>query len=206
MNALKKAPSTYIPPSRFDLGNKLLDAEFEKAQQKVRYALSNVNQTKATVTADGMTYQGTPFENYFVLCNRKVIFWKCEDVTEHLQEGGLRDGVFIAEGLIEVIEELGPKNVLHVVLDGASNNEVAREMLEHKYPHISMSHCLLHVCNLFFGDLRDIPEIAEIFEIKDSIISFFRSRTTSYRNVEETDQGAPRARVRVHKGVVYANG
>lgn len=56
MNAIKKAPNAYKPPSRYDLGNRLLDAEFEKAQERTKYALSNLRVTKATVTADGILY------------------------------------------------------------------------------------------------------------------------------------------------------
>jgi hypothetical protein len=43
-----------------------------------------------------------------------------------------KDGQFIFERLAEVFEEIGPKHIMAVILDGASANESANKLLEER--------------------------------------------------------------------------
>jgi hypothetical protein len=175
VKALKTVSASYEPPNRRRLSGKLLDSAFAETKLKVDTFINGIERQKATLTADGMTYQKKPFENYMLLSGRRIAFIGCDDATGHLEEGGIRDGTFVAEGLIEVMEDIGPSKVIHIVLDGASNNAVAREILEHKYPHVTTSHCLMHNCNLFFGDVKKIPEVNAILKWKDDITELINS-------------------------------
>lgn len=132
-----------------------------------------------------MTYQKKPFSNYFLCLDGRVIFWSCDDCTEHLEEGGKKDGRFVAEGIIQVIEEVGPQNVLHVCLDGATVNDSAREMIEAKYKHITTSHCLMHLVNLLISDVVDeCDEFQEMLRQHNDIINFCSNHHLIYAQVQ----------------------
>lgn len=180
VGVLKGAPHSYIPPDRNLLSGRLLDEQYEAMQKVVNTHILNASMARMSIASDGMTYMHKPFENYYVLCDGKVIFHSCEDCTDQMIEGK-KDGRFIAEGVINVIKDVGPHNVLSVIMDGASNMQVAGNIITAKYPWVSVSHCLLHVVNLVVEDcIKNIEEFGEIAEDVADIANFFNNHHAAH--------------------------
>ena len=51
-------------------------------------------------------------------------------------EGKVKDGPFIADILIEAIEQVGARNVVQVITDNAKNCRAAGLLVESRYQHI----------------------------------------------------------------------
>ena len=55
--------------------------------------------------------------------------------------------------LLDIIERTGPTKVLAVIADSASAIIKAREIVNEKYPHISIYSCAPHNLNSLIGDI-----------------------------------------------------
>ena len=55
----------------------------------------------------------------------------------------------IAQLLLKTIDGVGPKNVVQVIIDNATNGKATRKIIEQKYPHIFWYGCLVHTLNPF---------------------------------------------------------
>ncbi|XP_057747799.1 uncharacterized protein LOC130966993 [Arachis stenosperma] len=62
----------------------------------------------------------------------------------------------------EVIEWIGPNNIVHVVTDNAANYVAAGRLINRKYDNIYWSPCAAHCLNLI---LKDISSMAHIFNL-----------------------------------------
>ena len=63
-------------------------------------------------------------------------------------EGEIKDGPFIANILIQAIEQVGPQNVVQVMTDNAKNCRVVSLLVEERYEHIFWTPCVVHSLNL----------------------------------------------------------
>lgn len=72
--------------------------------------------------------QSRPIMNFMLANPKGVKFEKSVNSSGHV-----KDGAYIADLLIDVIEEIGPEHVTTVIMDGASNNVAAREIIEERY-------------------------------------------------------------------------
>jgi len=63
-------------------------------------------------------------------------------------EGEIKRKEYIAEKLISVIESVGPKNVVQVIIDNAANCKGVGLIIEQKYDHIFWTPCVVHTLNL----------------------------------------------------------
>jgi hypothetical protein len=170
----------YGPPSRSRMGGDLLDTHFARAKEVVDDKLADLDLLRCTITSDGLTYQHTKFENFFLLKNGRRVFLGCEDCSEHMSEGGIINGTFVAEALIERISEVGARRVIQLVLDGASENEVAAEIVVAKWAWIIASHCLSHRSNLFMQDVGKIGTVRALLRDSEDLINFCHVHTGVY--------------------------
>ena len=80
------------------------------------------------------------------------VSWKAFTFKFIILEGwggsSLKSGAYIASIISEVIDEIGEKNVLQVVMDNAANCRSAGRILEHQYPRLYASGCNTHSLNL----------------------------------------------------------
>ncbi|CAI7851740.1 unnamed protein product [Closterium sp. NIES-53] len=71
-------------------------------------------------------------------------------------------GVYLA-GLIEgAMKEVGPKHVVQVVMDNASNNKTAANNLRSEYPHVIFTYCAAHCLDLMLHNLGNIPAVKRV--------------------------------------------
>ena len=62
----------------------------------------------------------------------------------------------------EVIEWVGPLNVVHIVTDNATNYVAAERLISQKHKHINWSPCAVHCLNLIFKDIGKMDHVAEL--------------------------------------------
>ncbi|CAI7872223.1 unnamed protein product [Closterium sp. NIES-53] len=73
-----------------------------------------------------------------------------------------KTGVYLA-GLIEgAMKKVGPKHVVQVVMDNASNNKTAANNLCSEYPHVVFTNCAAHCLDLMLHDLSNIPAVKRV--------------------------------------------
>ena len=62
----------------------------------------------------------------------------------------------------EVVTWVGPKNIVHMVTDNASNYVSVSKLLCEKYKTISWSPCAAHCLNLVLQDMGDMPHVERL--------------------------------------------
>ncbi|CAI7850863.1 unnamed protein product [Closterium sp. NIES-54] len=91
-------------------------------------------------------------------CMLSVVGWTC------IKSRGMTSntGVYLA-GLIEgAMKEVGPKHVVQVVMDNASNNKTAANNLRSEYPHVIFTYCAAHCLDLMLHNLGNIPAVKRV--------------------------------------------
>ena len=63
-------------------------------------------------------------------------------------EGETKDKHFIADLLINTIQEIGPQKIVQVITDNAAACKVSRHIVEAKFWHIFWTLCVVHTLNL----------------------------------------------------------
>lgn len=81
---------------------------------------------------------------------------------------------YISEQLIKAIEAVGPDNVIQVVTDNASNCKAAGRLVEERFPHITWSPCVAHVCDLMLEDIMRIHFFADVHSESKQAVIFIR--------------------------------
>ncbi|XP_057249930.1 uncharacterized protein LOC104886481 [Beta vulgaris subsp. vulgaris] len=81
--------------------------------------------------------------------------------------GEVKDKYFIADLMEEVIEEVGPMNVVQVITDNASNCKGAGELIEIKYPWIYWTPCVVHTLNFALKNICAARNIESNIETYD---------------------------------------
>jgi hypothetical protein len=55
--------------------------------------------------------------------------------------------------LLKTMNDVGPSNVIQVIIDNATNCKGAGKIIEQVHPHIFWSGCLVHTLNLLMHDI-----------------------------------------------------
>ncbi|RVX02328.1 hypothetical protein CK203_028275 [Vitis vinifera] len=95
--------------------------------------------------------------NFLVYCPEGISFVKSVDASDIV-----KDATNLFQLFDEVIEWVGPLNVVHVVTDNAANYVVAGRLISQKHKHINWSPCAAHCLNLIFKDIGKIDHVAEL--------------------------------------------
>ncbi|XP_022145205.1 uncharacterized protein LOC111014710 [Momordica charantia] len=78
-----------------------------------------------------------------VISKGRPMFLKAVDCS-----GEVKDKFFIANLMKEVINEVGPDNVVQVITDNAPNCKGAGQLIEGQFPMIVWTPCVVHTLNL----------------------------------------------------------
>ena len=114
--------SGYVPPTYNKLRGPLLSKErrhVENLQQPIRNSWNQIrnswNQKGVTIVSDGWSDpQRRPLINFMAITESGPMFLKSVDGS-----GEIKDKDFIAKHIIDVIMEVGPKNVVQIITDNA---------------------------------------------------------------------------------------
>eukprot|EP00253_Pinus_taeda_P003827 PITA_03827 len=130
--------------------------------------------TGSTVMSDGWTDQkGRTLLNFLVSCPKETMFMKFVDASAHIKDARL-----LCELLDIFIQEVGPSNVVQVIMDNAANYVAAGKMLMERYPNLFWTPCAAHCIDLMLKDIGKIPIVRDIVESSKSITKFIYSHAS----------------------------
>ncbi|XP_049381258.1 uncharacterized protein LOC125845770 [Solanum stenotomum] len=98
------------------------------------------------------------------------------------------DSIKIYKLFESTIERIGPRNIVQIVTDNASENVKAGSMMMGVYPHIYWTPCAIHCINLMFGDIFKVNPYASVF-IKAIKIHSYISKAIDDELDEKIHQG-----------------
>ena len=126
------------------LGTSLLQQEKANVERLLQPIKSTWREKGVSIVSDGWSdSQRTPLINFMAVTESGPMFLKAVDCS-----GETKDKVFIFGLLKEVIDEVGPDNVIQVITDNAKNCAGAGLLIEGLYPNIVWTPCVVHTLNL----------------------------------------------------------
>jgi hypothetical protein len=134
----------YLPPSYNKLRTTLLIEERANIERLLQPIKTTWKEKGVSIISDGWSdSQRRPLINFMGATEGGAMFLKAIDCS-----GEIKDKYYIFNLMKEVIEEVGPNNVVQVVTDNAKNCAGARTLIEQIYPHIFWTPCVVHTLNL----------------------------------------------------------
>nr|XP_034580677.1 uncharacterized protein LOC117843997 [Setaria viridis] len=134
----------YVPPGTNKLRTTLLQQEKANVERHLEPIKSTWPTKGVPIAADGWTdTQKRSLLNFIAVTESGPMFLKCENT-----EGQAKTKDYITDLLIDVIEKVGPKNVVQVITDNAANCKAAGLIIESKYNNIFWTPCVVHTLNL----------------------------------------------------------
>ncbi|XP_074378716.1 uncharacterized protein LOC141720265 [Apium graveolens] len=89
------------------------------------------------------------------------------------------------EVISKYVEMIGPKNIVQVVMDSASNNKVVGRMLMIRYPHLFWTPCGAHYINLILEDISSIQRLNKCIKKAMHLNSFIYKKPTMVNLLRE---------------------
>ncbi|XP_050222802.1 uncharacterized protein LOC126672894 [Mercurialis annua] len=95
--------------------------------------------------------------NFLVYCPAGISFVKSVDASNFVKDAPTLLALFS-----EVIDWVGPSNVVHLVTDNAANYASAGRLVHEKYSNIYWSPCAAHCLNLILKDISSMEHVAKL--------------------------------------------
>ena len=117
LKSANEAPRGNKAPGYERVRTTLLDQEVKGIDDQLKPIRDSRIETGVSIVLDGWKdARNRPLINVLVVSPKGAMFLKSVDC-----EGEFKDGQFIANILIEAIEQVGPRNVVQVITDNAKN-------------------------------------------------------------------------------------
>ncbi|KAF7143424.1 hypothetical protein RHSIM_Rhsim05G0095800 [Rhododendron simsii] len=150
----------YQPPSQYKLREPLLKAEVERTKKCLKKQEEKWASTGCSIMTDAWSHRKRrSITNLCVNCKEGTTFLSSKEILDESHTGE-----YIFNYVDKRIEEVGPKNVVQVVTDNASNNMAATELLKVKRPNIFWSSCATHTINLMLEGIGKLPKFKGVIE------------------------------------------
>ncbi|XP_025634277.1 uncharacterized protein [Arachis hypogaea] len=163
----------YKGPSYDKLRVHLLADLKRESQLLVDSYRSAWKETGCTLMADGWTDQRQrTLINFLVYCSKGLCFLKSVDASSMVKNASHLCTLFS-----EVIEWIGPNNIVHVVTDNAANYVAAGRLINRKYDNIYWSPCAAHCLNLILKDISSMVHISNLATRASKITVFVYNHT-----------------------------
>ncbi|XP_028062259.1 uncharacterized protein LOC114265639 [Camellia sinensis] len=145
----------YVPPGYNLLGTALLQKERANIERLLEPTKKSWDEKGLSIVSDGWTdAQRRPLINFMVAYNGGAMFIKAVNC-----EGETKDKYHIAKLISEVIDEMGPNNVIQVITDNAPVCSAAGSIIQGNYPKIFWTPCVVHTLNLALKNIYAANEI-----------------------------------------------
>ena len=117
----------FTPPTYHHMPNQLLNKCYSNTEKEVdRLIIKSIDQCGCTIVSDGWSnVQRWPLINIMVFCPRGEHFMKAIDSSGEIKSSG-----YIAKVIAPVIEQIGSKNVVQVIMDNVTNCKLAGRLLQ----------------------------------------------------------------------------
>ena len=204
VKAIGNVGSSYVPPSYHALRTTELNDEVQCIKSEMMGLREKWKRHGCTIVCDGWSdTRRRPIINFMACSIHGSMFLKSIDTS-----GETKSGDFIFRHLKEVILEVGPKNVVQVCMDNASNCILAGEMVEREWPHIFHTRCACHCLDLLFEDIGKIEWIAKVLDNATKIVTFVTRKSTVlavFRELSKKDLVKPVATRFAYYFITLAN-
>ncbi|KAK4596520.1 hypothetical protein RGQ29_014530 [Quercus rubra] len=158
IDAIAAAGPGYKGPSYHAVRVPLLRDQKKEVQLLVESQRRHWAEVGCTLMADGWTdTRHRSLINFLVYCPRGMVFVKSVDASDIVKSTRNLFKLFD-----EVVTWVGPKNIVHMVTNNASNYVSAGKLLCEKYKTISWSPCAAHCLNLVLQDMGDMPHVERL--------------------------------------------
>lgn len=159
----------YKIPSPFVLGERLLNTEYLRVQDKVK------NKINSAVSLGVMSDSWSNVRNEgivnFIVTTPEPVFLKA------VAPGTQREtGEYISDELIKVIDTIRPEKTTAVITDNAKNIKKAWRLIKRKYDHIFTIGCVAHGLNLLMKDIMKLESLKELKENAKYIVKIFKHK------------------------------
>jgi hypothetical protein len=180
LSLAKLVTKKYVPPGRNKVAGELLDLNYDLyIKNTYDLLMKEADVYGLTFFGDAATVKKTPLINILASSvHLPVGCLRIVDCTGHLQANGRKDAAYISELFVPHIVEMektSPKCTDLVIFDGASNVQKAGQLLEAKFPNISVMHGAEHVISLFYNDVFRLKEFDMLKNINRLIYRYFGS-------------------------------
>lgn len=127
-DAVASIVPSYKAPNYHAIRTNLLSDMKKSVHLLVDHCRSLWAETGCTVMADGWQDQtNIQLINFLVYCPRGISFIKSIDASDVVN-----DAITLCNLFVELVEHVGPKNVVHLVTDNAANYKAAGRLLNDK--------------------------------------------------------------------------
>lgn len=158
IDAVTAAGPGYKGPSYHAVHVPLLRNQKKEVQLLVESQRRHWAEVGCTLRANGWTdTRHRSLINFLVYCPRGMVFVKSVDASDIMKSTRNLFKLFY-----KVVTWVGPKNIVHMVTNNASNYVSAGKLLCEKYKTISWSPCATHCLNLVLQDMGDMPYVERL--------------------------------------------
>ncbi|RVW71235.1 hypothetical protein CK203_058830 [Vitis vinifera] len=149
LNVISAIGPGYIGPNYHQLRVNLLKDAKKEVQLLVDSYHAIWAKVGCTIMGDGWTdNRQRILINFLVYCPERISFVKSVDASDIV-----KNATNLFQLFDEVIEWVGPLNVVHIVTDNAANYVAVGRLISQKHKHINWSPCATHCLNLIFKDI-----------------------------------------------------
>ncbi|CAN1238049.1 hypothetical protein LINGRAPRIM_LOCUS2027 [Linum grandiflorum] len=168
MGMIARMGEGYTGPSYHALKTSLLEDIKKECKLAIENLRSHWKLTGCTIMADGWTdKRHRSLINFLVYCPAGTCFVRSIDAS-----GIIKTAENLFSLFSEVIEWVGPKNVVHVVTDNAANYVSAGKMITQKYKSIYWDPCVAHTMNLIMKDICNLPHVSSLAKRASKVTVF----------------------------------
>jgi hypothetical protein len=161
VQATSLARFDYEPPTYHAMRMTLIEPTKKHVEAEVKKATKqSIEVYGATICTDGwdnVTRQ--PQMNVMLLCPAGDIFLGSIDTTRNK-----KTKAYIATELKKFIEDVGPRFVIQICTDNATNMLGAMDDIVTTYPHISKQGCAAHALDLMLEDWPKIDQFKDLIQ------------------------------------------
>lgn len=148
------------------MSNKFLNKVYEGTRERVVYKINHASSLALQCDA-WSNIKGEGIIN-FIINTPEPTFYKTLETSVNSQTGE-----YLQKEISQIIDQVGPKKILGVVTDNASNNLKAHELLDKQYEeyYIQFYGCAGHLLNLTAKDIVALKIAKEIVDKGSEIIN-----------------------------------
>ena len=179
LDLARTVPNCYQPPNIKFTSKDILDVIHDQNMERNLSLIKKESEIFGLLfLGDGATISRVPLLNILVSGkNLPVAVLELVDCQGHLADGGITNGTFICDRFIYHFKIIDPhKSITDVIMfDGASNVQLAGELLKIHYPKITVIRGVEHTVSLFFINFSKIPAVNQMITDHKAIYNFFGS-------------------------------
>ncbi|XP_052181869.1 uncharacterized protein LOC127794663 [Diospyros lotus] len=121
-----------------------------------------------TIMGDGwIETRQRPLINFLVYCSKGLSFIKSVNASNFITDAKTLGNFFA-----EILEFVGPNNVVHMVTDNGANYKVAGRKFSERYPTIRWSPCAAHCINLIMKDMSKMNDVKNVATLASMVTVF----------------------------------